>query len=149
MPMTSGYQGLNTTREYSQWDGYQQPGFTSYRAQNFSGAPVYNQNNSILQTSMRQPPYARDTFGGPTNTSMVQGGQDWGRVQALVSDGDLNEAYSQVLMRSKDEMLLIKLMGKTGVCTSQLSKSVLDYLVSKIVELISKRDFLNVIMVWV
>jgi hypothetical protein len=52
-------------------------------------------------------------------------------------------------MRSKDEMLLIKLMGKTGVCISQLSKSVLDYLVSKIVDLIQKRDFLNVIMVWV
>lgn len=43
-------------------------------------------------------------------------GSDWARIQTLLNEGDLNEAYSQVLMRSKDEMLLIKLMGKTGVC---------------------------------
>ena len=47
----------------------------------------------------------------------------------MINEGDLNEAYSQVLMRSKDEMLLIKLMGKTGICIGSLSKSVLDYLV--------------------
>jgi hypothetical protein len=54
----------------------------------------------------------------------------------MLSDGDLNEAYSQVLMRSSDEMLLIKLMGKTGVCLNQLSKTVLEFLVSKIIDLI-------------
>ena len=52
-------------------------------------------------------------------------------------------------MRYKDEMLLIKLMGKTGICVESLTKSVLDYLVQKITDLIQKRDFLNVIITWV
>lgn len=54
-----------------------------------------------------------------------------------------------MLTKTKDEMMLIKLMGKSGVCINQLSKSVLEYLLSKIVEMIQKRDFLNVIMIWV
>lgn len=52
-------------------------------------------------------------------------------------------------MKSKDEALLIKLMGKTGVCFKKLNKSVLDYLVSKIIDLIQKRDFLNVLLTWI
>ena len=51
-------------------------------------------------------------------------------------------------MKSKDDLLLIKLMGKTGVCISQLNKSVLEFLVSKIIDMISKRDFLNVLILW-
>mmetsp|Transcript_27248 Transcript_27248/g.20393 ORF Transcript_27248/g.20393 Transcript_27248/m.20393 type:complete len:83 (+) Transcript_27248:1637-1885(+) len=45
-------------------------------------------------------------------------------------------------------MLLVKLMGKTGVCISKLSKSVLEFLVDRIVDMISKRDFLNVLVLW-
>jgi hypothetical protein len=37
-------------------------------------------------------------------------------------------------MKNKDEMLLIKLMGKTGVCINKLNKSVLEYLVTKTIE---------------
>lgn len=61
----------------------------------------------------------------------------------------MNEAYSQVLTKSRDEMLLIKLMGKSGTCLDSLSKTVLDYLVNKMIDLISKRDFLHVIEVWI
>ena len=74
---------------------------------------------------------------------------DWNRIYSLVMDGDLNEAYSQVLLKAKDEMLLIKLMGKTGVCLGAFNKSVLEYLVQKIIDMISKRDFLNVLILWV
>ena len=46
-------------------------------------------------------------------------------------------------------MLLIKLMGKSGTCLDSLSKTVFDYLVNKMIDLISKRDFLHVIEVWI
>jgi len=46
-------------------------------------------------------------------------------------------------------MALIKLMGKTGVCVRQLQKSVLEYLVNKIVDFLSRRDFLNVLLLWI
>ena len=52
-------------------------------------------------------------------------------------------------MKSKDELMLIKLMGKTGVCLRTLNKPVLDFLVQKITDLLQKRDFLNVVMNWV
>jgi hypothetical protein len=39
-------------------------------------------------------------------------------------------------MKNKDEMLLIKLMGKTGVCLNKLNKSVLEYMVTKMIEMI-------------
>ncbi len=39
-------------------------------------------------------------------------------------------------MKSKDEAMLIKLMGKTGVCITQLNKSVLEYLIQKMIEMI-------------
>ena len=52
-------------------------------------------------------------------------------------------------MKSRDEMILIKLMGKTGVCINKMSKPILEYLVSKIVDMISKRDFLNVLVPWI
>jgi hypothetical protein len=96
------------------------------------------------QPALNPSPLAsRDTFGGNV------GGIEWNRIQQLLNDNDFNEAYSQVLMKSKDELLLIKLMGKTGVCVKNLSKSVLDYLVTKMVDLLNKRDFLNVMIVWV
>ena len=61
----------------------------------------------------------------------------------------MNEAYSLVINKTKDDMLLIKLMGKTGVCLSHLNKQVLEIIVQKITELIGKRDFLNVLILWV
>lgn len=45
--------------------------------------------------------------------------------------------------------MLIKLMGKTSVCIHKLSKSILELLVSKITEMISKKDFLNVVVLWI
>jgi len=50
---------------------------------------------------------ARESIAGPA---------DWSRVQQLINEGNLNEAYSHVLLRMKDDTALIKLMGKTGVC---------------------------------
>ncbi|CDW76319.1 armadillo beta-catenin-like repeat-containing protein [Stylonychia lemnae] len=142
----------NTARDYYQNDFNQGGGYNSFRA---SGPQANGQNTSIFnQTSLlkasNQLNISRETFGQQNNQSRLQGtNNDWNKVSQLVVDGDLNEAYSQVLMRNKDEMLLIKLMGKSGICVDQLSKNVLDFLVQKITDMIQKRDFLNVLITWV
>jgi len=134
-PLYQNYAGGrgNVTMNQSQWMEQQ---YVSGR-QGFQNS-IYRNPTGSFNMSMQ-----RDTFGG-----MNQGGGDWNRIYQYVLDGDINEAYSQALIKSKDDMILIKLMGKTGVCLSKLNKSVLEYLVEKIVDLISKRDFLNVLVLW-
>jgi hypothetical protein len=46
-------------------------------------------------------------------------------------------------------MIIVKLMGKTGVCLNKLSKPIFENLTSKIIDMIQKRDYLNVLISWI
>lgn len=45
-------------------------------------------------------------------------------------------------------MLLIKLIGKTGVCLQKLQDHTINQLLQRIITVLSKRDFVDVLLPW-
>ena len=67
--------------------------------------------------------------------------------------GKVQEAYSLAISKSED-LVLIKLMGKTGICFDNLlrgerGKSVTEYLVQRIITILTTKEFVNVLLPWI
>ena len=65
----------------------------------------------------------------------------------------LNEAYS-LAISNRDDLVLIKLMGKTGICLNQLlkgqrGKSVVEYLIQRIISILTTKEFVHVLLPWI
>ena len=53
-----------------------------------------------------------------------------------------------------DDLVLIKLMGKTGICLEGLlkgerGKSIVEYLVQKIITILTTKEFVDVLLPWI
>ena len=53
-----------------------------------------------------------------------------------------------------DDLVLIKLMGKTGICLDQLLKgergrSVVEYLIQRVITILITKDFVHVLLPWI
>ncbi len=53
------------------------------------------------------------------------------------------------ILGKKDDLLLIRLMGKTGVVIEQLDGQNVEFLLSKVVDLIGSHEFVDLLLAWV
>lgn len=47
------------------------------------------------------------------------------------------------------DLLLIKLIGRTGVCLNQLDPFTIECLLNRIISILSLREFIDVLLPWV
>lgn len=71
----------------------------------------------------------------------------WSRAMENVRSGDLDVAYSEIL-GSNDELLLVRLMGRTGPCLDQLGTTTVSQLVGCIKQFLQQQSFLDCIIPW-
>jgi hypothetical protein len=70
-----------------------------------------------------------------------------------LSSGKLQDAYSLAISKN-DDLILVKLMGKTGICLDALLKgergrSVIGYLVQRIITILTTKEFVHVLLPWI
>lgn len=72
----------------------------------------------------------------------------WSRAMESVRSGDLDVAYVDILL-SGDELLLVRLMGRTGPVLQQLSPGTAMQLMSSIKRFLQQQSFLDCIIPWI
>lgn len=72
----------------------------------------------------------------------------WSRAMESVRSGDLNGAYEEIL-GSSDELLLVRLMGRTGPVLDQLSAATVSQLMDIIKQFLQQQSFLDCIIPWI
>jgi hypothetical protein len=112
--------------------------------------------------SLQQTPTYLDTFSAPnfdkevyqTNTfsidekpMIIEPIDDWNNILSLVQQDKLNLAYSMVLKKG-DDMLLFKLMGRTGVCLDKLDDDNLEKLLRTIAITLNSKTFVDLLLPW-
>ena len=73
---------------------------------------------------------------------------EWSTSLMLVQQEKINEAYTLVLNK-RDDMLLFKLMGRTGVCYEKLSSDNLEKLLRTISNTLISKAFIDLLLPWV
>lgn len=73
---------------------------------------------------------------------------DWSTSLMLVQQEKINEAYTLVLNK-RDDMLLFKLMGRTGVCFDKLNPDNLEKLIRTISNTLISKAFIDLLLPWV
>jgi len=71
----------------------------------------------------------------------------WDQLQNLVNDGQTNAAYKLCFSKG-DDMMLIRLMGRTGVCIETMSDENLDKILNSITTFLNEKSFIDVILPW-
>lgn len=71
----------------------------------------------------------------------------WSRAMESVRSGDLDVAYSEIL-GSNDELLLVRLMGRTGPVLEQLGTATVSQLMGCIKQFLQQQSFLDCIIPW-
>jgi len=73
---------------------------------------------------------------------------DWTSILELVQQDKVDTAYQNVLSK-QDDMLLFKLMGRTGVCIDKLDSSNLEKLLRTVALTLSSKAFIDLLLPWV
>ena len=60
----------------------------------------------------------------------------------------MNDAYHCV-MAELDDMLMIRLMGKTGIVIEYLDNICIEYVLSVIIKVVESRDYLSLVIPWI
>jgi len=95
--------------------------------------------------------YSGRDFNTDQKPNRVVGGPFWmlwSRAMENVRSGDLNGAYVEIL-GSSDELLLVRLMGRTGPVLEQLSAATVSQLMSSIKQFLQQQSFLDCIIPWI
>lgn len=71
----------------------------------------------------------------------------WSRAMESVRSGDLDVAYSEIL-GSNDDLLLVRLMGRTGPVLEQLGVATASQLIGCIKQFLQQQSFLDCIIPW-
>jgi hypothetical protein len=71
----------------------------------------------------------------------------WSRAMESVRSGDLDLAYGEIL-GSNDELLLVRLMGRTGPVLDQLGAATVSQLMGSIKQFLQQQSFLDCIIPW-
>ncbi len=66
----------------------------------------------------------------------------------MINQGRLSDAYNLAISKGED-LLLIKLMGKTGICLDRVERSIMEYLILKIISILKTKEFVHVLLPWV
>lgn len=72
----------------------------------------------------------------------------WTRAAEFLCAGDVDSAYAEVLCAG-DELLLVRLMSRTGPVLEQLSSGTSNELLQTVVQLLLQQTFLDVIVPWI
>ncbi|CAK9219623.1 unnamed protein product [Sphagnum troendelagicum] len=72
----------------------------------------------------------------------------WSRATECVRSGDLNGAYVEIL-RSGDELLLMRMMSRTGPVLHQLNRATALQLVCSITRMLRQQGFLESVIPWI
>jgi hypothetical protein len=72
----------------------------------------------------------------------------WSRAMENVRSGDVEVAYAEIL-GSSDELLLVRLMGRTGPVLEQLSAATVAQLMGRIKQFLQQQSFLDCIIPWI
>lgn len=72
----------------------------------------------------------------------------WARAAEFLRAGDVDSAYVEVLCAG-DELLLVRLMSRTGPVLEQLANGTIQELLLTVVQLMLQQSFLDVIIPWV
>ncbi|CAK9220692.1 unnamed protein product [Sphagnum troendelagicum] len=72
----------------------------------------------------------------------------WSRATECVRSGDLNGAYVEIL-RSGDELLLMRMMSRTGPVLHQLNRATALQLVCSITRMLQQQGFLESVIPWI
>ena len=73
---------------------------------------------------------------------------EWKKALKHIGDGKINEAYSCVLAKH-DDLLLIRLIGRTGIVIEQLDSHNTECLVKRMLDLIGSREFVDFLLPWI
>ena len=71
----------------------------------------------------------------------------WSKAVNYLSQNKINEAFSCILAKN-DDLLLIRLMGRTGIILKNLDQANCEYLLSRIIDMIGNQDFVNFLLPW-
>lgn len=72
----------------------------------------------------------------------------WSRAMESARAGELDVAYADII-GSNDELLLVRLMGRTGPVMEQLSDSTVTHLICSIKQFLQQQSFLDCIIPWI
>ncbi|XP_061362061.1 TORTIFOLIA1-like protein 2 [Gastrolobium bilobum] len=92
------------------------------------------------------------TFSSATRVNARNGCSEsntnyWKCVKRLVCEGDLNSAYMEAL-RSRDELILVELLNKTGPVIESLSVKTVNVLLSSLASYLLEGKFFNATIPW-
>lgn len=108
------------------------------------GAAIPNKPSSHRKHTSR-------SFGTDQKPNSAGGGPFWmlwSRAMESVRSGDLDVAYIDILL-SGDELLLVRLMGRTGPVLQQLSPGTVMQLMSSVKRFLQQQSFLDCIIPWI
>ncbi|KAG0582542.1 hypothetical protein KC19_3G067800 [Ceratodon purpureus] len=71
----------------------------------------------------------------------------WSRAMESVRSGDLDQAYGEII-GSNDELLLVRLMGRTGPVLDQLGAATVSQLMGSIKQFLQQQSFLDCVIPW-
>lgn len=110
-------------------------------------------NPTPITEAFAIPTFERETYTVPTYTEservrITSTDDDWSQALAYVQQEETNMAYSLVLDK-RDDMLLFKLMGRTGVCFNKLDPDNTERIIKVINSTLSSKTFIDLLLPWV
>ncbi|CDW90612.1 microtubule-associated protein tortifolia1-like [Stylonychia lemnae] len=123
---------------------------------NYGTQPIIDQRQSPISRGRWNNNNNNQSNGIQNNVSMSLNHQPkslWQQIQTYVHKAQLNEAYKLILQNDLNDLedrdlLLIKLIGKTGVCLDKLDEFTIDNLLNRIIKILSEREFIDVLLPW-
>ncbi|CAI2384369.1 unnamed protein product [Moneuplotes crassus] len=82
------------------------------------------------------------------NTRIHEPFDEWSTALSYVQQEKVNMAYSLILQKRED-MMLFKLMGRTGVCLEKLDPENLEKVLTTIVSTLKSKAFVDLLLPWV
>lgn len=108
----------------------------------------------ITLESFSAPPFEKEMYqpshlySHDDKNKSYDGVDEWSHILGLVQEEKLNSAYTLVLKKN-DDMLLFKLMGRTGVCLEKLDPENLVKLLRCVAITLSSKSFIDLLLPWV
>jgi hypothetical protein len=120
---------------------------------NIETSPILLSNPTPLPETFSVPTFEKEVFRNHTYTdverlNITSTEDDWSQALAYVQQEELNMAYTLVLDKN-DDMLLFKLMGRSGVCFSKLDPDNTEKIIKVINSTLSSKAFIDLLLPWV
>lgn len=142
--MENKLEELSKRRTYeSEFDKYPQ---TRYRP-GISESMLYGQTGfDSLPQPIFQSEFKSSSIEIPPKP--LEYNDDWSTILALVQQEEINQAYS-LAFKKGDDVLLHKLMGRTGTCLEKLDEENLERTIKYITITLSNKSFVDSLIPWV